>query len=55
MERTTSMKRNSRRQHLLGIVLILLVAGGWLLPPLGYFMIFCMVMAMGIGAVKGRS
>ncbi|MEW5735894.1 MAG: 4Fe-4S binding protein [Thermodesulfobacteriota bacterium] len=55
MEPTSSMKQNRRRQHLLGIVLILLVAGGWLLPPLGYFMVFCMVMAMGIGAVKGRS
>ncbi len=44
-----------RPQALLGVALLLLLAGGWLCPPLGYFMVFCMVMAMGIGALKGRA
>jgi len=38
----------------LGIIMVLLLLGGWFFPPLGYFMVFCMVMAMGIGMVKGR-
>lgn len=43
-----------RRQPLLGLILLLILVGGWFYPPLGYFMIFCMVMAMGIGIIKGR-
>jgi len=43
------------RQVLLGLLLPILLLGGWWFPPLGYFMIFCMVMAMGIGLFKGRS
>lgn len=38
----------------MGISFLLLLFGGWFYPPLGYFMIVCMVMAMGIGVIKGR-
>lgn len=48
------MKRNARFQVFNGVFFMMLLVGGWFYYPLGYFMIFCMVMAMGIGIVKGR-
>lgn len=36
------------------MLLVLFLLGGWLFPPLGYFMIVCMIMAMGIGVIRGR-
>lgn len=46
--------QNRKVQFWLGIVFLALLVGGWLYPPLGYFMVFCMVMAMGYGFIKGR-
>ena len=54
MKSKSVIEGRRRRQPLFGIVLIILLLGGWVYPPFGYFMIFCMVMAMGIGVVKGR-
>lgn len=54
MENNIAIEKNRQRKPLLGSSLLLLLLGGWFYPPLGYFMIVCMVMAMGIGAIKGR-
>ena len=54
MENNITIGKKRHWKPLLGGILILLLLGGWLYPPLGYFMIVCMVMAMGIGAIKGR-
>jgi polyferredoxin len=48
-------KRNSPWQIANGILFIALLIGGWFYYPLGYFLLFCMLMAMGIGFVKGRN
>lgn len=48
------MKRNARFQVFNGVFFTMLLVGGWFYYPLGYFMIFCMLMAMVIGIVKGR-
>lgn len=55
MGTVTAVEKNRRLQPLIGITLVFLIIGGWLYPPLGYFLLFCMVMAMGIGIVKGRN
>ncbi|MFZ5652265.1 MAG: 4Fe-4S binding protein [Bacillota bacterium] len=55
MSTLTATEKNRRLQPIVGITLVLLMIGGWFYPPLGYFLLFCMVMAMGIGAVKGRN
>lgn len=54
MENNITIGKKRHWKPLLGGILILLLLGGWFYPPLGYFMIVCMVMAMGIGAIKGR-
>lgn len=54
MGNVQAVNKGRHRQPLLGLVLVLLLVGGWFYPPLGYFMVFCMVMAMGIGIIKGR-
>ncbi|RJQ64943.1 MAG: 4Fe-4S binding protein [Desulfobacteraceae bacterium] len=54
MDSTYTISKGRRWQPLLGFILVLLLVDGWFFPPLGYFMIFCTVMAMGIGIVKGR-
>jgi polyferredoxin len=43
------------RQPWLSLGFVLLLIGGWLYYPLGYFLLACMVGAMAIGSVKGRS
>lgn len=54
MENNIAIEKRRQRRPLLGSILLLLLLGGWFYPPLGYFMIVCMVMAMGIGMIKGR-
>lgn len=51
----TIAKRNSPWQMINGVAFMVLLIGGWFYYPLGYFLLFCMVMAMGIGLVKGRN
>ncbi|MEW6187236.1 MAG: 4Fe-4S binding protein [Thermodesulfobacteriota bacterium] len=48
-------KRNAPWQIVNGVAFMALLVGGWLYYPLGYFLVFCMVMAMGIGLFKGRN
>jgi polyferredoxin len=50
-----SMKKYSRIQKINGVLFTVLLIGGWFYYPLGYFLLFCMFMAMGIGLVKGRN
>lgn len=49
------VQKNEKRQLYTGIMLVLVIMGGWLYPPLGYFVLICMFGAMGIGAFKGRN
>lgn len=55
MQDVSAVEKHRRLQPLIGITLVLLLIGGWFYPPLGYFLLFCMVMAMGIGVIKGRN
>lgn len=50
----SNINKHLQLQHWLGIILIILLISGWFYPPLGYFMVFCMVMAIGYGVIKGR-
>lgn len=54
MENNITIEKDRQWKPLLGSSLLLLLLGGWFYPPLGYFMIVCMVMVMGISAIKGR-
>jgi polyferredoxin len=47
--------RTAPLQGINAVLFVSLLVGGWFYCPLGYFLIFCMVMAMGIGLVKGRN
>jgi ferredoxin-type protein NapH len=55
MDTKASRARNAPLQAINGILFVALLVGGWFYYPLGYFLIFCMVIAMGIGFVKGRN
>lgn len=46
---------NGPLQVINGLIFIALLIGGWFYYPLGYFLLFCMLMAMGIGFAKGRN
>ena len=50
----TLVKTHKRMQVWLSLSFIILLLGGWLYYPLGYFLLVCMLGAMGIGFVKGR-
>ncbi|MDA8211047.1 MAG: 4Fe-4S binding protein [Clostridia bacterium] len=41
-------------RRILAFGFILLLIASWFFPPLGYFMLFCMLAAMVIGVIKGR-
>lgn len=43
------------RQLMIGILLLLFIVGGWFYPPIGYFLVVCMLGAMGVGIFKGRN
>ena len=43
------------KQAVLGTGFLTLLGAGWLYPVLGYFIPACMVLGLGIAAVKGRS
>jgi len=47
--------KHSVRQFLIGVLLLLFIAGGWFYPPIGYFLLVCMLGAMAIGVIKGRN
>jgi polyferredoxin len=51
--RTAKALRNVR-QIVLGALFIVLVAAGWFLPVIGYFIPLCMVAGVGTATVKGR-
>lgn len=55
MSTVTTTEKHRRLQPLIGFTLVLLIIGGWFYYPLGYFLLFCMVMAVGIGVFKGRN
>ncbi|PLX49975.1 MAG: 4Fe-4S binding protein [Desulfobulbaceae bacterium] len=50
----SQVQSRKNMQPWLSLSFILLLAGGWLYYPLGYFLLACMAGAMGIGMVKGR-
>lgn len=48
-------KRRQFQQIIMGIIFLIILVGGWFFNPLfGYFLILCMVLAIGIGFIKGR-
>jgi len=47
-------KKRKVRQFIVGIVFLIVLAGGWKYPLLGYFIPLCMLLGMGIGFLKGR-
>ncbi|KJS22231.1 MAG: hypothetical protein VR72_06825 [Clostridiaceae bacterium BRH_c20a] len=54
IEINSKTNKQLKVQQWLGFILVALLIGGWFYPPLSYFMVFCMVMAMGYGVIKGR-
>lgn len=54
MTTVKATEKYRRLQPYIGISLLFLMIGGWFYPPIGYFLLLCMVMSMGIGAIKGR-
>jgi polyferredoxin len=54
LKSSTHVNRHKKAQPYIGILLPLIIIGGWIYPPLGYFLVGCMVMAIGYGVVKGR-
>jgi polyferredoxin len=55
MGRVFLADKHRSRQLLIGITLLLFIIGGWFYPPIGYFLLICMIGAMGIGIFKGRN
>lgn len=49
-----SGKSRAVKQFLSGSLFIVLLAAGWFLPVIGYFIPLCMVAGVGVAAVKGR-
>lgn len=47
--------RNQAAQLGMALSFIGLLLGGIFFPPVGYFMLFCMIAAMAFGVLKGRS
>lgn len=45
---------NYHKQYLLGTTFILILAGGWHYYPIGYFLLVCMVGAIGLSFTNGR-
>ncbi len=45
---------HKKMQPWLSLGFVILLVGGWLYYPLGYFLLACMAGAMGIGIIKGR-
>lgn len=46
--------RRTRLQMLTSIALPVVLLGGWFYPPLGFFLLICMVGALGLAWKKGR-
>lgn len=55
MSTANTTEKYRRLQPYIGISLVFLIAVGWFYPPIGYFLLVCMVMGMGIGVAKGRN
>ena len=52
---TAFKKRRRVQQITMGVSFLIILVGGWLVSPLlGYFLIVCVVVAMGIGFSRGR-
>jgi ferredoxin-type protein NapH len=49
-----SKKSRTVKQFLSGALFVVLLAAGWFLPVIGYFIPLCMVAGVGVAAVKGR-
>lgn len=52
---TTRIRRNRKAQFWVAMSFVGLLVGGIFYPPVGYFMLICMIAAMAFGVVKGRS
>ncbi len=50
-----ALKTRGRKQLLMGLVFIAVLAAGWLFPLLGYFIPVCMLLGIGIASFQGRS
>jgi polyferredoxin len=42
------------KQYILGSIFVILLAAGWYLPLIGYFIPLCMVAGVGMATVRGR-
>ncbi|MDD2751848.1 MAG: 4Fe-4S binding protein [Candidatus Omnitrophica bacterium] len=54
IEYTVAQEKRRFRQIVGSVMFILVLAGGWIWPLLGYFVPFCMLIGMGIGIFRGR-
>lgn len=50
----TLVQTHKKLQPWFSLSFVMLLIGAWLYYPLGYFLLLCMVGAMGIGIIKGR-
>jgi polyferredoxin len=48
-------KKRTRLQTYTSIVFPIVLIGGWFYPPLGFFILLCMVGAIGLSIFRGRS
>jgi len=54
-ERTEKAKKSRKvKQIIMGTVFLILLAGGWFFPLIGYFIPLCMIAGVGMASVKGR-
>jgi len=54
IEYNTAQKKRKARQIVASAIFVLVLAGGWVWPLLGYFIPFCMLLGVGIGIFRGR-
>ncbi|MDD4899549.1 MAG: 4Fe-4S binding protein [Candidatus Omnitrophica bacterium] len=54
VEYKVAQEKRRFRQIVMSIIFILVLAGGWIWPLLGYFVPFCMLIGMAIGIFRGR-
>jgi ferredoxin-type protein NapH len=52
--KSKAIKSRKWKQYVIGTLFILLIAGGWLWPLIGYFIPACMVFGIGMASIRGR-
>jgi len=50
-----ALQIRGRKQLVMGLIFLAVLAAGWLYPLLGYFIPVCMLLGIGIAAFRGRS